>query len=97
MINVKFGPNNISVVGHADYSKYGKDIICASVSTLIIFTVNLLLEFDVDEKLFSYNIDEGNFFIEYDKKNEQINKIINVFKLSIKDLSTQYPKNIKIL
>lgn len=97
MINVKFSPNSVSVVGHADYSKYGKDIICASVSTLIIFTVNLLLEFDVDEKLFSYNISEGNFFLKYDDKNENISKIIKIFILSLKDLSTQYPKNIKIL
>ena len=30
----------ISVMGHAMYEDYGKDIVCAGVSTLVISTVN---------------------------------------------------------
>lgn len=38
-------PEVISVSGHAEYEKYGKDIICAAVSMLVINTANSLEAF----------------------------------------------------
>ena len=41
----------LEVQGHSDYDIYGKDIVCASISTALIFTANLI------EKLnLGYNI-----------------------------------------
>lgn len=35
MIKVIIKPNSIHISGHAEYDKYGNDIVCASVSTII--------------------------------------------------------------
>ncbi len=35
MISICLTDNSISIEGHADYDEYGKDIICASVSTIL--------------------------------------------------------------
>ncbi len=35
MIEILITDNSISIKGHADYDEYGKDIICASVSTIL--------------------------------------------------------------
>ena len=34
MINIKITKNTISVTGHAQSAPHGKDIVCASVSTI---------------------------------------------------------------
>ena len=49
VINVKKNNNvitNITLEGHAEYNKYGKDIVCASASTMLITTVNAIIELD---------------------------------------------------
>ena len=53
MIKVRITKKNnviesIHCNGHANYSRDGKDIVCASFSTMIITTINAILEFDKD-------------------------------------------------
>ena len=53
MIKVNIKRNNgliesIKCHGHAGYDDYGKDIVCASFSTMIITTINAILEIDKD-------------------------------------------------
>ena len=65
MINAKKVINDKQVTfeikGHAEYARSGRDIVCASVSTAVILTENL-----IDNLHLSYNItelksDEGYF------------------------------------
>ena len=63
MIKVNIKNNIIEVKGHADYDKSGKDIVCASVSTLIISTINLCELFGKLDKIF-YELSEGYFKLE---------------------------------
>lgn len=43
MIKVKFNTNgdtkSIEISGHAEFDEYGKDIVCASVSTIFQLTI----------------------------------------------------------
>lgn len=50
------------VSGHSGYADEGSDIVCASVSALVINTVNSLEKFTEDE--FESNIDENGALIE---------------------------------
>ena len=34
---------NIKLTGHANYDEYGKDIVCASVSSIVITSLNAAL------------------------------------------------------
>ena len=52
MIKVYREQNKIIIKGHADYDDYGKDIVCASVSSIVITTVNAKLEIDRDAEIY---------------------------------------------
>ncbi len=51
MIKVKLTKNNnyykrIIITGHANYDDFGKDIVCAAVSSTVITSVNSCLAID---------------------------------------------------
>lgn len=95
MIKVVIENNKIDVKGHANYSEYGKDIVCASVSTLVISTINNII--DIDEESILYEENENEIKIEIKKDNEIVKKLIDNMVLMLEDLEKDYPKNIKIL
>ena len=69
MINVSIYKNAENLVtgfrlsGHADYSEYGSDIVCAAVSALVINTINSIENFTSDR--FTLDQDEKKGFIEF--------------------------------
>ena len=83
----------IEVKGHANYDEYGKDIVCASVSSILITSVNAMLR--IDSNSISYNDNDG-VSIDILKHTEVIDKLlVNLEELLI-DLQKQYPKYIEI-
>ena len=95
LISVK--DNNIkqiNIKGHADYDDYGKDIVCSSVSSITITTVNAILMFD--KNYISYNEKKDNFEIIINENNDVTNKLIRNMINLLTELSQDYPKNIKI-
>ena len=95
MIKVVLDNNKIEVKGHAGYDDFGKDIVCASVSSIVITTVNDILDIDKDSIL--YEDIDNKIKIEIIKDNEIVNKLINNMILLLENLGKDYPKNIKIL
>lgn len=51
----------ISILGHAMYDEYGKDIVCSSVSSIVTTTINGILSFDKNN--LSYKIDQKGMMI----------------------------------
>ncbi len=94
MIKVYGEQNKIIIKGHADYDDYGKDIVCASVSSIVITTVNAILEIDRDAVI--YKEEKDILTIELLKQDEIIIKLINNMINLLKELSNNYPKNIKV-
>ncbi len=94
MIKVYREQNKIIIKGHADYDDYGKDIVCASVSSIVITTVNAILEIDRDAVI--YKEEKDILTIELLKQDEIIIKLINNMINLLKELSNNYPKNIKV-
>lgn len=62
MITVTFDKNNLvlSVEGHAKYAEKGKDIVCASVSTLFFTTAYNILEM-FEEKDVDISMSDNGF------------------------------------
>lgn len=84
----------ITIRGHANYEKKGKDIVCASVSTAIILTSNLIKRFD-DLELVEIKLDEGDFYIKPNKLNDRLKVLLDNLIWTLKELELQYPKYIK--
>lgn len=85
----------IEVSGHALYDHSGKDIVCASVSTALIMTINALEKLAVLDTI-KYDIEEGLFQLEVLTKDPLAKSMLDNLVYSLTDLSNQYPKYIKI-
>ena len=79
--------------GHAGYADYGKDIVCASFSTMVITTINAILE--IDSEAISYT-DNNNLEIINIKKDNITNSLLRNLVNMIYELRDTYDKNINI-
>lgn len=94
MIKIKFDKDKISIKGHSGYDVIGKDIVCASVSSIVITSINAIIR--IDEKAISYKQDEGFIEINILKHSEIVDLLILNMKELLKELQIQYNKYIKI-
>ena len=83
----------IVVKGHAGYDDFGKDIVCAAVSTMAITTINNIISLD-DSIL--YVEDAGLLKISVKEETEINQKLLSNLIMMLEDLKSQYPKNIEI-
>lgn len=98
MLKVKVEKENkiikkITFIGHTEYEDYGKDIVCAAASTMLITTVNAIFKIDCD----AIKVEENEEKIVTNIKQDEItNKLLeNLYEL-LKELESQYKNNIKI-
>ena len=94
MIKININKDEITIKGHSGYSEVGTDIVCASVSSISITTVNALLS--IDEDCIIYEENDGYLNIKINKHNEVIDKLIDNMITLLKELEKQYKKNIEI-
>ncbi|MBQ2873531.1 MAG: ribosomal-processing cysteine protease Prp [Bacilli bacterium] len=95
MIKVKVTKENISILGHANYDDYGKDIVCASASSIIICSVEAISKFDINA--IDINEETNKLEIKINKQDEITLKLIDNMLTCLKELEKKYPKNIKII
>ena len=95
MIKVVYneGYKNLKITGHAGYADKGKDIVCASASSIILSSINLALEFNKDVK---YTDDLNKIEIINNTNDENVTKVFSNMITCLEDLEKQYPDNIKI-
>lgn len=93
MIKVNYNDKIIKISGHADFNDYGKDIVCASVSSIVFTTINGIL--NINENAVKYS-DNKALVIEILSTDDITTKLINSMIDLLRNLEEQYPKNIKI-
>ncbi len=98
MINVNIKKENniiteLKISGHAKYDEYGKDIVCAGVSSTLITSVNACLTFDKES---IYYEEKNNFYLKNIKKDEITNKLLENLINILKSIESDYKDNIKI-
>ena len=86
--------DNISIKGHALYDESGKDIVCSSVSSIVITTVNAIIRFQKDAIIYDEN--DGYLKIEILKHNDIVDLLIDNMINLLEELEDQYKKYIKI-
>ncbi|MDR2828964.1 MAG: ribosomal-processing cysteine protease Prp [Acholeplasmatales bacterium] len=84
----------IVIRGHSAQNKLGRDIVCASVSTLIISSINLIIRLRLDE-LIEYEQDNGYASVVVSNFNETLDTILINLEASLDDLENQYSAYIK--
>lgn len=86
--------NYVKIKGHAGYAKEGFDIVCASVSSISITTINAIIR--LDSNAIVYSEDDGLLEIEIMKQDKIVNILIENMIEMFKSLEKQYKKYIKI-
>lgn len=86
---------NIIIKGHAKYADFGKDIVCASCSSIVITTINAIEK--LDKATINYCYSNESLKIEVKNTNKVIVLLVNNMLDLLKELEKEYPKNIKIL
>lgn len=94
MIKISINKDEITIKGHSGYKEEGSDIVCASVSSISITTVNALLS--IDEDCISYEENDGYLNIKIKKHSEIIDKLIDNMINLFKELEKDYKKYIEI-
>ena len=94
MIKVKVKKDIISISGHANYDDYGKDIVCAAVSSVAMCSVEAIAAFDETAVSIEQKNDKLDIII--NKNDEVTSKLINNMLNCLKEIAKQYPKNIQI-
>ena len=99
MINVKVEKENakykkITILGHAMYDDYGKDIVCAAVSSIATTTVNGILA--LNKSSLSYMVSKKGLSIDIKNTDETTQILIGNMVSLLKELEVNYPENIEV-
>ena len=84
----------ITILGHAMYDDYGKDIVCSACSSIVITTVNGILA--LDKGSLSYLVGKKGMTIEIKNDDHTTQVLINNMVRLLKDLAGKYPDNIEV-
>lgn len=86
---------HITIEGHSGYAKQGSDIVCASVSTLVIASVNIMLR--LDKEAVSYEMRDGFINVDVKKHSKFIDIVTENMICLLEELANDYQKYIKII
>lgn len=87
--------DNIKIEGHSGYAELGHDIVCASISTLAITSVNMMIR--LDPLAISYETRDGFINLDVKKHSEFIDIVIENMIDLLEELANDYKKYIKII
>ena len=99
MIQVKIVKENnkyrkITILGHAMYDDYGKDIVCSACSSIVTTTVNGILALDKDS--LSYLVSKKGMSIDIRRDDSTTQILIHNMVSLLKELEGNYPDNIEV-
>ena len=94
MIKIVINKDNIKISGHAGYGVKGNDIVCASVSSIVITSLNAIIRIDKDA--ISYKQDEGFIEVNILKHEKNVDILIENMISMLEELENDYKENIKI-
>ena len=94
MIKVNIKKDQITIKGHADYEEAGKDIVCASVTSIATTTINAIMR--LNEDAIEFKSDSGLIDITIKKHNDLVDTLLLNMTELFKELEKEYKKYIKI-
>ena len=95
MIKINITDKKITIKGHAGYDEYGRDIVCASASSIAITTINAILSFD--SEAINYEQKKDELIINVLKNDKYTKTLLNNMISMFEELASQYEENIKVI
>ena len=94
MIKVEVTKKDIQITGHAMYDDYGKDIVCAAVSSIVTTSVEGIAS--INEDAIDVKEEKDKLTMIINSHDEVTTKLIKTMINLLKELQKKYPENIKI-
>ena len=82
----------LEISGHANSEEYGKDLICAGVSSIVIGGFNALNKNEIQEII----LEEGYAKVILKDNANVSNEVLKVIDIQLQTIEESYPKYIKI-
>jgi len=86
----------INVSGHANSAEYGKDLVCAGISTTTVGIANALVKKHFLEGLGIIDLREGFVYIKVNQFNQEIQVILETFEIILETIEESYSQYMKI-
>ena len=94
MIKVYNYKDKRTISGHARYNEKGQDIVCSSVSSIVMTTINAIN--NLEEGAIKSVVKEGYTEIIILKNSLIVTKLLENMINCLKSVEKNYPKNIKV-
>ncbi len=91
-VNAKY--KKISILGHAMYDDYGKDIVCSAASSIVTTSINGILA--LNKGSLSYLVSKKGVSIDIKSTDTTTQILINNMVSLLKELEVNYPANIEV-
>ena len=85
---------SVSILGHAMYADFGKDIVCSAASSIVTTTINRILSFDKEG--LSYEVSKDGLVIKNIKTDNITQTLLNNMISLLKELEKDYPTNVEV-
>lgn len=95
MIVITRTPNSITVCGHANFARHGKDIVCAAVSVLLQTLINSITQLTDDEM--SFELSKGDSYMTIKNPSEKAQLLIGSFFIGVNGIAAAYPDHVKVV
>lgn len=95
MIEITRYKDGITINGHANYAKPGKDIVCAGVSALVQTMIQSVEELTADK--IEYSMAPGMVSIKFWCLSDQTKVLIDAFFIGVKGIAEAHPENVSVI
>lgn len=85
---------SVSILGHAMYADFGKDIVCSAASSVVTTTINGILSFNKEG--LSYEVSKDGLVIKNIKTDNITQTLLNNMISLLKELEKDYPTNVEV-
>ena len=85
---------SVSILGHAMYADFGKDIVCSAASSVVTTTINGILSFDKEG--LSYEVSKDGLVIKNIKTDNITQTLLNNMISLLKELEKDYSTNVEV-
>lgn len=85
---------SVSILGHAMYADFGKDIVCSAASSIATTTINGILSFDKEG--LSYEVSKDGLVMKDIKTDNITQTLLNNMISLLKELENDYPTNVEV-
>ncbi len=94
MIKVIIKKDSAEINGHAMFDDYGKDIVCAAVSGIVITSINAIIR--LDDRAIDYSLSRDSISIDILRHSRETDLLILNMTSLLKELEEKYKENIKV-